>query len=110
MCVHVCVRVPQDFLLVCATWLPGECKCCYATICGHNCGGGWGRRGIEYAGNRQSFVCAAAFEHLSERISIFVCVQRVQESSLLVLQASLKGELEGNQQQLESSKVTEHTS
>lgn len=29
----------------------------------------------------------------------------LQESSLMVLQASLKGELEANQQQLESSKV-----
>lgn len=40
----------------------------------------------------------------------FLCVcvcAYVQESSLLMLQASLKGELEGNQQQLESSKVTE---
>ncbi len=31
----------------------------------------------------------------------------VQESSLMMLQASLKGELEANQQQLESSKVTQ---
>lgn len=37
-----------------------------------------------------------------------VCVC-VQESSLLVLQASLRGELEAHQQQLESSKVRFHS-
>lgn len=37
----------------------------------------------------------------------FYCVcMCLQESSLLVQQASLKGELEGNQQQVENFKVT----
>lgn len=44
--------------------------------------------------------------HLNFHLCVCVCAY-VQESSLLMLQASLKGELEGNQQQLESSKVTE---
>lgn len=39
-------------------------------------------------------------------LCVCVCVY-VQESSLMMQQASLKGELEGNQQQLESSKVTQ---
>lgn len=38
---------------------------------------------------------------------VCVCV-RAQESSLLIQQASLKGELEGNQQQIENFKVTKH--
>lgn len=39
---------------------------------------------------------------------IFVCVcADMQESSLMILQTSLKGELEANQQQLENIKVTQ---
>lgn len=44
----------------------------------------------------------AVFKH----VYVFLLCVCVQESSLLVQQASLKGELEGNQQQVENFKVT----
>lgn len=57
----------------------------------------------------------ATFPHLciaglNPSCVFYIChafVARLQESSLLVQQASLKGELEGVHQQLESSKVLE---
>lgn len=55
------------------------------------------------------FAYVAMFAYMGVCISVFTVCAYVQESSLLVLQASLKGELEANQQQLESSKVTQPT-
>lgn len=70
---------------------------------GHDGGGG-----LEDVSNSKSFVCSHGRLYGCMRLK-FVCVcacAYMQESSLMLLQASLKGELEAHQQQLESSKVT----
>lgn len=68
-------------------------------MCGHDWRGALKLLGI------LSHLCAFLFGCMYLNIPC-ACLQ---ESSLMVLQASLKGELEANQQQLESSKVTHLT-
>lgn len=61
---------------------------------------------LEDVGNISSFVCCW-FESIVCVLHLSYVSACLQESSLLVQQASLKGELEGVHQQLETSKVLE---